>query len=79
MEEQAGNLSTAVSIFKLSNQMGQQAASRPAAAKHATLPAPRKLATIHQHPANKGGIPQSPAKAKTTKSAVGAGEEWTEF
>ena len=67
-EEQAGNLATAVSVFKLTQQAGHAVAARPAA-KHAALPAPRKPATIHQHPT---------VKPKTAKAA-GGGEDWTEF
>jgi methyl-accepting chemotaxis protein len=74
MEEQAGNLATAVSIFKMTQQAGHSAATRPAAAKHAALPAPRKPATIHQHPATK------PKAAKAAGGGGGGGgEDWTEF
>jgi len=71
MEEQAGNLASAVAIFKLAQQAGHTAAAvRPAAVKPAGLPAPRKPATIHQHPA-------AGAKPKTGKAS--GGEDWTEF
>jgi methyl-accepting chemotaxis protein len=70
MEEQAGNLATAVSIFKMTQQAGHTVVARPAAAKHAALPAPRKGATVTQHPS---------AKAKPAKAAGGGGDEWTEF
>jgi methyl-accepting chemotaxis protein len=74
MEEQAGNLAQAVAIFKLSGQAEDVAGSRPLAArpaaKQAALPAPRKPATIHQHPAT---------KSKAAKAAGGGGEDWTEF
>jgi len=69
MEEQAGNLAQAVAIFKLTQQAGQRAPVKPAAAKSAALP-PRKPATIHQHPAT---------KPKAARAASGGGEEWTEF
>jgi methyl-accepting chemotaxis protein len=74
MEEQAGNLATAVSIFKMTQQAGHTTAARPAAAKHAALAAPRKPATIHQHPSA-----HDRAKPKAAKAAGGGGEEWTEF
>ena len=70
MEEQAGNLATAVSIFKLSQQADRVAVAKPVAkpaAKHAALSAPRTPATIHQRSASK------------PKAAGSAGEEWTEF
>jgi methyl-accepting chemotaxis protein len=71
MEEQAGNLAQAVSIFKMSQQAGRAAVSRPAASKPAGLPAPRKAATVTQHPA---------AKPKAAKAAGGGGgDDWTEF
>jgi methyl-accepting chemotaxis protein len=69
LEEQAGNLAQSVSIFKLAQQAGRAAAARPAAAKSAGLPAPRRAATLTQAPAS---------KAKVSK-AVGGGEEWAEF
>jgi len=67
MEEQAGNLAQAVAIFKLTQQAGHTAAARPAG-----LPAPRKPATIHQHPSAAATAKPKPAKAS-------GGEEWTEF
>ena len=68
MEEQAGNLATAVSIFKMTQQAGRATASKPATAKPAALSAPRKPATITQH---------SSSKPKAAK--VSGGEDWTEF
>jgi methyl-accepting chemotaxis protein len=70
MEEQAGNLAQAVSIFKLTQQAGRTVSARPAAARPASLPAPRKPATIHQHPAT---------KSKAAKASGGGGDDWTEF
>jgi len=78
MEEQAGNLATAVAIFKMTQQTGHVAMARPAAAKHTALPAPRKPVTLVQHPGSKANGQHSPAKAKPPKVA-GGGEEWTEF
>jgi len=72
MEEQASNLASAVAIFKLTQAAGHTVAARPAAAKPAGLPAPRKPATIHQHPTAKDA-----AKPKTGKAS--GGEDWTEF
>jgi methyl-accepting chemotaxis protein len=71
MEEQAGNLASAVAIFKMSQQAGSALLARPAVkpAKPAGLPAARKLATIHQHH----------AKPRAAKAAGGGGDEWTEF
>jgi methyl-accepting chemotaxis protein len=69
MEEQAGNLAQAVSIFKMSGQAGRAVSARPAA-RPASLPAPRKPATVTQHPS---------VKAKPAKAAGGGGDDWTEF
>jgi methyl-accepting chemotaxis protein len=69
MEEQAGNLSNAVGLFKLSQQPGRSLATKPAVA----LPAPRNPVTIHQHPAAKP--PTKAAKA----AAGGGGEGSSEF
>jgi len=78
MEEQAGNLSTAVSIFKLTQQAGRAAAARPSApAKLSDASAPRKPVTLVQHTAHKGNGQHPPAKPKAAKAA--GGEEWTEF
>jgi methyl-accepting chemotaxis protein len=70
MEEQAGNLSQAVSIFKLSGQAAHAAGAKSTAAGPAGLSASRKPATIHQHPA---------AKPKAARVAGGGGDDWTEF
>ena len=78
MEEQAGNLASAVAIFKLNQQAGRTIAAKPAAAKHAALPAPRKPMTLVQHPASKGNGQHPPARAKPPKGAGGE-EEWAEF
>ncbi len=77
MEEQAGNLAQAVSIFKMSQQAGHFTAAKPAAAKHAALPAPRKPITLVQNTASKGNGQHPPAKARAGKAS--GGEEWTEF
>ena len=69
MEEQAGNLAQAVSIFKLSRQIAPATAGRPGVATLAVLPQPRSQATVTKLP---------PAKIRAAKAA-GAGEEWSEF
>jgi methyl-accepting chemotaxis protein len=70
MEEQAGNLTQAVGLFKLNQQAGRSVVAKPAAKPAAGLPAPaKKVATVTQHPS---------AKPKAAKAA-GGGDEWTEF
>ncbi|MBL0124643.1 MAG: HAMP domain-containing protein [Betaproteobacteria bacterium] len=70
MEEQAGNLSQAVSIFKLTQQAGRPAMVKPAAAKVANLSNHRKPAQLAHH---------APAKPKSVKAAGGGDTEWNEF
>ncbi|MBL0124639.1 MAG: hypothetical protein IPP88_18560 [Betaproteobacteria bacterium] len=69
MEEQAGNLSQAVSIFKLTQQAGRPAMEKPAPAKVANLSNHRKPAQLAHHAAAK------PQAAK----AAGGDSEWNEF
>jgi methyl-accepting chemotaxis protein len=72
MEEQAGNLTQAVAIFKLARQSGQTAiTNRPAV--HPT--APRPAAVMHHPVARAANATTAP---KTTKASGGA-DEWTEF
>ncbi len=68
MEEQAGNLTTAVGLFKLA-QSGRVLAAKPAAKPAGALSAPARkpAASVTAHPS---------AKAKPAKSAGG---DWTEF
>jgi methyl-accepting chemotaxis protein len=83
MEEQAGNLATAVSIFKMTQQSGHTAApwpvaAGPAAARPGGRPAPRKPAIPAQHPASRGNGKYPVAKPRAS-TAAGSGDEWTEF
>ena len=83
MEEQAGNLSQAVSIFKLSQQAGRPLLAKPVATKPAGLAAPRKAATVTPHPAAHAaarGNGQHPvSKPRAAKAAGGGDGDWTEF
>ncbi|MCX7141346.1 MAG: methyl-accepting chemotaxis protein, partial [Proteobacteria bacterium] len=80
MEEQAGNLTSAVGLFKLNQQAGRSVVGKPSAAKPAALPAPgRKPATITQHPSSKGNGQHPTAMPKAKPSKAAGGEEWTEF
>ena len=78
MEEQAGNLSQAVAIFKLAQQPGLPVVAKlTAPAKVADLSTRRKAITVGQRTTSKGNGQHPPAKARAAK---GAGEEeWTEF
>jgi len=72
LEEQAGNLASAVRVFKLSEREHVRApvvAPATPAEKPRELPAPRKPATIVRHPS---------AAPKAAKLSGGA-EEWSEF
>ena len=71
MEEQAGNLSQAVSIFKLTQQAG-----RPAMAK---VSAPAKVANLSNHRKPAQLAHHAPAKPKAAKAAGGGDSEWNEF
>jgi hypothetical protein len=68
MQDQAGQLSEAVSLFKLDTRAMQQAAARPARAAVAQ-PAPARVAVRAPAPA--------PARRALAKAA--ATEEWEEF
>jgi methyl-accepting chemotaxis protein len=70
MEEQAGNLSNAVAIFKLNQQAG-----RPAMAK---VSAPAKVANLSNHRKPAPAAHHAPAKARSVKAA-GGDSEWNEF
>jgi methyl-accepting chemotaxis protein len=70
LEEQAGNLSVAVSIFRLSGQTGHpHAVKTPISAKGAPPTTRRKSAQVMRHPA---------VKAKVV-NASGGDAEWNEF
>ncbi|MBL0124637.1 MAG: hypothetical protein IPP88_18550 [Betaproteobacteria bacterium] len=71
MEEQAGNLSQAVSIFKLTQQAG-----RPAMAK---VSAPAKVANLSNHRKPAQLAHHAAAKPKAAKAAGGGDSEWNEF
>jgi len=78
MEEQAGNLATAVGIFKMTQQAGRTAQAKLAApARLASVSAQRKPVTVVQHGAHKGNGQHPPARAKAGKGA--GDEEWAEF
>jgi methyl-accepting chemotaxis protein len=66
MEEQAGNLTGAVAIFRLAQQAGRAAAVRADVARPASLPAPRRTAAANQ-------------PASRASKASGGGDDWTEF
>jgi len=68
LEEQAQNLSTSVSVFKLAtSSMGM---ARPAA---------KTTAIAHAKPAARHPAPAKPKAAKPTKAAATDDEEWQEF
>jgi methyl-accepting chemotaxis protein len=68
MEEQAGNLSSAVAIFRLTQEAG-----RPAMTRAAT---PAKVSNLSNH--RKPAAHHAAAKPKTVKAA-GGDSEWSEF
>jgi len=68
MEEQAGNLASAVAIFRLEQQAGHARAAKPAANNGA--------ATAAVAPAK--AVPRPVSRAKNSKASGGA-DEWTEF
>ncbi|WP_434991121.1 methyl-accepting chemotaxis protein [Xanthomonas melonis] len=75
MEDQAGQLSDAVAIFKLH---GGAAASSPAPARPAPAPAPRASAKTPAKPAAPAA--RTPAAARPALAAVSGGEtSWHEF
>ncbi|MCX7141212.1 MAG: methyl-accepting chemotaxis protein, partial [Proteobacteria bacterium] len=77
MQEQAGNLATAVGIFKLNQQPGRAVQAKlPAPARLTSVSTQRKPVTVAQPAAPKANGQHPPARAKPAK---GAGEEWAEF
>ena len=70
MEEQAGNLATAVAVFRLSTQPEGQAATRPPSSPRVAELAARRKPAVRRHPASDG--PKS-------LQAAGSDAAWSEF
>jgi hypothetical protein len=76
MEEQAGKLTTAAALFKLSQQTGGPLIARPTAARRAPAPVVTSGAEGAKRPTANSTMARMARPAKTASSG---GEEWTEF